>query len=74
MDCSSTSPNHDFHPVVTAGPHDCRVQIVDIDSSPIGNCGESTLGGVLATSIDVGALFPGERNEPVVLAALDVHY
>lgn len=57
MDCSFTSLNHDLHPVVI-GPHDCRVQIVDIDSSPIGNCGESTLGGVIAGSVDTGALFP----------------
>ncbi|WP_154019909.1 hypothetical protein [Halococcus sediminicola] len=57
MDCSSTSPNHDLHPIAI-GPYDRRVQLVDIDSSPVGNHGESTLGRILAGGVDIGALFP----------------
>ncbi|WP_435079116.1 hypothetical protein [Halococcus sp. AFM35] len=73
MVCSFSWSNHDLHPVVT-GPHHRRVQLVDVDSSPVGDCGESTLCGVFAAGVDIGALFLCQRNEPVVLTALDVHY
>ena len=70
---AASLPNYDLHTILGSGPNNCRVQLVNPDGGPIGDQGERTVGWMLASGENLGALAPGYRNEPAVPATFDVH-